>query len=66
MATLGIEIVDAALIAVRDGARVASQPGVALMEGAAIATGEAAAAKQRLMPALANDRYWSDLATDSL
>jgi hypothetical protein len=66
MATLGIEIVDAALIAARDGARVASQPGVALMEGAAIATGEAAAAKQRLMPALANDRYWSDLATDSL
>lgn len=66
MATLGIEIVDAALVAARDGARVAAQPGVALMGGAAIATGEAAAANQRLTPALANDRYWSDLAAESL
>lgn len=66
MATLGIEIVDAALIAARDGARVAAQPGVALLRGAAIETGEAAAASQRLTPSLANDRYWSDLATDSL
>jgi FHA domain len=66
MATLGIEIADAALVVARDGARVASQPGVALLTGAAIATGEAAAASQRLTPALANDRYWSDLATGSL
>ena len=30
MATIGIEIVDAALIAARDGVRVAASPGVAL------------------------------------
>lgn len=66
MATLGIEIVDAALIAARDGQRVTAQPGVALLSGAGIATGEAAAASQRLTPSLANDRYWSDLAADSL
>jgi hypothetical protein len=66
MATLGLEIVDAALIAAWDGVRVTAQPGVALLGGAAIVTGEAAAASQRLTPALANDRYWSDLAADSL
>ncbi len=66
MATLGIEIVDAALIAARDGARVAASPGVALVEGGAIATGEAAAAVARVKPALVNDRYWSDLSTASL
>ena len=66
MATIGIEFVDAALIATRDGARIAASPGVALLDGAAIVTGEAAAAAARLTPALASDRYWSDLATDSM
>ena len=66
MATIGIEIVDAALVAAKDGARVAAQPGVALIGAGAVTTGEAAAAVQRLTPALVNDRYWSDLATDSL
>ena len=31
MATIGIEVVDAALVAVREGVRVAASPGVALM-----------------------------------
>src|SRR6185503_16030523 len=66
MATIGIEIADAALIAARDGVRVAASPGVALVEGSAIATGEAAAAVARVKPALVNDRYWSDLSTASL
>ena len=66
MATIGIEFVDAALVATRDGARIAASPGVALLDGAAFVTGEVAAAAARLTPALANDRYWSDLATDSL
>ena len=66
MATIGIEIVDAALLAARDGVRVAASPGIALVDGAAIVTGEAAAAAARLKPALVNDRYWSDLSTASL
>ena len=66
MATIGIEIVDAGLIAARDGARVAASPGVALVEGTVITTGEAAAAAARLKPALVNDRYWSDLSASSL
>jgi len=66
MATIGIEIVDAALVAERDGARIASQPGVALLGNGSITTGAAAAAAQRLTPAIANDRFWSDLATESL
>jgi hypothetical protein len=66
MATLGIEIIDAALIAARDGARVAVSPGVALVNGADVVTGEAAAAAARLSPALATDRFWSDLSAESL
>ncbi|HET8691344.1 MAG TPA: hypothetical protein VFM30_04385, partial [Steroidobacteraceae bacterium] len=66
MATIGIEIVDAALVAAREGLRVASHPGVAVLGPGAVTTGEAAAAVQRLTPALANDRYWSDLSTESL
>jgi hypothetical protein len=65
MATLGIEVVDAALVAVRDGARVAASPGVALLAPGGLKVGEAAAAEQRLQPVLAADRFWSDLAQDS-
>ena len=65
MATLGIEIVDAGLAVVRDGTLVATSPGVALIDGPSIATGDAAAAVARLRPAHVSDRYWSDLAADS-
>ncbi len=65
MAAIGIEVVDAALVAVREGARVAASPGVALLAPEGLRVGEAAAATQRLQPVLAADRFWSDLAQDS-
>jgi len=65
MAAIGIEIVDAALVAVREGVRVAASPGVALLAPEGLRVGEAAAATQRLQPVLAADRFWSDLAQDS-
>lgn len=66
MATIGIEIVDAAVTVVRDGVRLASSPGIALFDAAGVVIGEAAAATARLQPVLASDRFWSDLAQDSL
>ncbi|MGH8224157.1 MAG: hypothetical protein ACREQZ_14405, partial [Woeseiaceae bacterium] len=66
MTAIGIELVDAAVIAVRDGARVAASPGIALLDPAGLVVGEAAAAAARLQPVLASDRFWSDLAQDSL
>ncbi|MEX0734106.1 MAG: FHA domain-containing protein [Steroidobacteraceae bacterium] len=65
MATIGIEVVDAAVIAVRDGLRVAASPGVALLDPTGVVVGESAAAAARLQPVLANDRFWSDLSQDS-
>jgi len=65
MATIGIEVVDAALVAVREGERVAASPGVALLAPGGLKVGEPAAAEQRLQPVLAADRFWSDLALDS-
>jgi hypothetical protein len=66
VAAVGIEVVDAALVAVREGACVAASPGVALLAPAGLVVGEPAAAAQRLQPVLAADRFWSDLALDSL
>jgi len=66
MATIGLELVDAALVAVRDGARVATSPGVALLDPQQLLVGEAAAAAARLRPVFATDRFWADLAADSL
>jgi hypothetical protein len=63
---IGIEVVDAAVTVVRDGARVAASPGVALLDPAGVVVGEPAAAAARLQPVLAADRFWSDLAKDSL
>ena len=47
MSTIGIEVVDAALVAVKDGARVAASPGVALVAPAGLQVGEAAAAAEQ-------------------
>ncbi len=66
MATIGLELVDAALVAVRDGVRAAASPGIALLDPQGLLVGEAAAAAARLKPVLAADRFWADLATDSL
>jgi len=65
MATIGIELVDAAVVAVRDGVRLASSPGVALVDPAGLVIGEAAAAGARLRPVMANDRFWSDLSVEA-
>lgn len=66
MATIGLELVDAALVAVRDGVRAAASPGVALLDPQGFLFGEAAAAAARQQPVLAADRFWADLATDPM
>ncbi len=66
MATIGIEVVDAALVAVREGMTVAPSPGIALLDPAGTLVGAPAAAAARLQPVLASDRFWSDLSTESL
>ncbi len=63
MGVIGIEVVDAALVAVKDGVQLGASPGVALAAPSGIQVGEAAAAAQRLQPVLAADRFWSDLVT---
>jgi hypothetical protein len=65
VSVIGIELVDAALVAVRDGERVAASPGVALVGPSGIEVGAAAAAAQRLQPVLAADRFWTDLVADA-
>lgn len=65
MAIIGIEIADTALVAVRDGVRLAASPGIALTEPGALLVGEQAAAGARLKPMHATDRFWSDLSTDT-
>jgi hypothetical protein len=65
MAAIGIEVVDAAIIAVRDGERLAASPGIALLAPAGPVIGDAAAAAARLQPVLAADRFWSDLTQDA-
>lgn len=66
MAAIGIEVVDAALVAVRNGATAPPSPGVALLDPAGLRVGAPAAAAARLQPVLASDRFWSDLSTESL
>ena len=66
MAMIGIELVDAAVVAVRDGVRLAGSPGVALVDPAGLEIGEVAAAGARLKPVIANDRFWSDLSVDAV
>jgi len=67
MAFVGLEIVDAALVAVREGVRVAASPGVAIVAPSGPPkVGEAAFAEQRLQPVFAADRFWTDLAPESL
>jgi hypothetical protein len=65
MATIGIELTDAAVIAVRDGVRVAASPGIALAEPQGLLVGEHAAAAARLKPMLATDHFWTDLSMES-
>jgi hypothetical protein len=64
--SVAIELVDAGLVAVREGAVSAPSPGIALLDPAGVVTGRDAAAQARLKPVLAFDRFWSDLTTDPL
>ena len=66
MATVGFEFVDAAVIVVRAGARAAASPGVALLTPGEPLIGPEAVAAARLQPVFASDRFWSDLAADSM
>ena len=66
MAAIGIEAVDAAVVAARDGALLAASPGVAVLAAGGPVVGAAAAAALRLQPVLAADRFWSDLSQDAL
>jgi hypothetical protein len=66
MAAIGIEAVDAAVIAVRDGERLAASPGIALLAPAGPVVGDAAAAAARLQPVIAADRFWTDLSQDAM
>ena len=66
MAYVAIEIVDAGLVAVRDGAVLDPSPGIALLDPEGVITGREAAAQARLRPVLAFDRFWSDLTQDPL
>jgi len=66
MSTVAIEVVDAALVAARDGAVVASSPGAALLDAAGVVVGREAAAQARLKPVQAFDRFWSDVSADPL
>ena len=66
MATIGLELVDAALLAVRDGLRLAASPGVALIDREGLLVGESAVAAMRLRPVLAADHFWTDLAADAM
>jgi hypothetical protein len=63
---VAIEVVDAGLVAARDGALSAVSPGIALLDASGLAIGREAAAQARVKPVHAFDRYWSDLSTDPL
>jgi hypothetical protein len=67
---LSLELIDAGLILAKDGgdgpALLGEEPGIAVLEEATTLTGEAAAARVRLKPLLAQTNFWRALSTDSL
>lgn len=67
MPRIAFELVDAGVVPAREGAVSAPSPGIALLEPADVVTvGAEAAARARLQPVLAFDRFWSELSTDPL
>ena len=66
MSRIALEIVDAGLLAAREGAVSSPSPGLAVLDPAGLAVGREAAVQARLKPVLAFDRFWSDLTTDPL
>src|SRR5688572_31817799 len=60
--TLAVEINDAGIALAADGALLAEEPGIAMLDGAEPVTGAAAARRARLKPVFAENRHWQDLA----
>ena len=60
--TLAVEINDAGIALAADGALLAEEPGIAMLDGARPVTGAAAARRARLNPMFAENRHWQDLA----
>lgn len=66
MARVAFELVDAGVIAARDGTTSAPSPGIALLDPAGLSVGREAAAQARIRPVFAFDGFWSELSTDPL
>jgi hypothetical protein len=66
VASVSIELVDAGLVAAREGLVSSPSPGIAMLDSAGVTTGREAAAQARLKPVFAFDRFWSDLTVDPL
>ena len=60
--TLAVEINDAGIALAADGALLAEEPGIAMLDGAEPVTGAAAARRARLKPVFVENRHWQDLA----
>jgi hypothetical protein len=60
--TRALEINDAGLVLAGDGALLAEEPGIAMLDGTTPETGTAAAKRARLKPLYAEYRHWQDLA----
>ena len=66
MADVGIELIDAGVLAARGDALSPASPGIALLEQEGAVVGRAAAARARLNPVYMADRFWADLSTDPM
>lgn len=61
--TLALEINDAGLLLAAEGALLAEEPGVAMLDGREPETGTAALLRARLKPLYAETHHWQDLGT---
>ena len=69
MTTLAVEIHDAGLLTVREGAETelaASSPGYALLDGSELVLGRAARERARLQPRRVHHRFWEELDSAAL
>jgi hypothetical protein len=64
--TLALEINDVGLVLASEGAVLAEEPGIAMLDGPVPETGAAAVRRARLKPLYAETRHWQDLGTDPL